>query len=83
MNKVAVRKAWNAFKFHARIMWRGLYRVLYGTLVAALLAISVCGFMVVSNENGWVAVAYFILSVSILVMSCVYIYGIGKGGKNY
>lgn len=82
MNKVAVRKAWNIFKFHARIAWKGLYRVLYGTLIAALLSISVYGFAVVSTENGWEAVADFILSVGMVALSGICIYGMGKGGKN-
>ena len=82
MNKVAVRKAWNTFKFHARIAWKGFYRTLCGTSIAALLAVSVYGFMVVSTENGWAAVTDFILSVGVLVISSVCIYGMGRGGKN-
>lgn len=82
MDKVAVRKAWNTFKFHVRIVWKGFYRTLCGTSIAALLAVSVYGFMVVSTENGWAAVTDFILSVGVLAMSSVFIYGMGKGGKN-
>lgn len=82
MDKVAVRKAWNTFKFHARIAWKGFYRVLCGTLIAALLAISVYGLIVISTENGWAAVADFILSTGLLVLSGLCIYGMGKGGKN-
>lgn len=82
MDKVAVRKAWNTFKSYAYIVWKGLYRTLCGTLIAALLATSVYGFMVVSTENGWAAVADFILSVGIMVLSGICIYGMGRGGKN-
>ena len=82
MDKVAVRKVWNAFKFHARIAWKGFYRVLCGTLITALLAISVYGFVVVSTAGGWVAVADFIMSTGLLVLSGLCIYGMGKGGKN-
>ena len=82
MDKVAARKAWNTFKFHARIACRGFYRVLCGALIAVLLASSVCGFIVVSTENGWAAVTDFILSVGVLAISSVCIYGMGKGGKN-
>lgn len=82
MNKVTIKKVWDTFKFHARIAWKGLYRVLYGTLIAVLLAVSVYGFMVVSTENGWAAVANFILSTGLLVLSGLCIYCMGIGGKN-
>ena len=82
MDKVAVRKAWNTFKFHARIAWRGFYRTLCGALIAAMLAVSVHGFMVVSTENGWAAVSDFTLSVGMVALSGICIYGMGKGGKN-
>ena len=82
MDKVAVRKAWNTFKFHARIVCKGFYRVLCGASIAVLLAASVYGFIVVSTENGWTAVSDFILSVGMMVLSAICIYGIGKGGKN-
>ena len=82
MDKVAVRKARNAFKFHARIVWKGFYRVLCGALIAVLLAISVYGFMAISTAGGWAAVADFILSNGLFVLSGLCIYGMGKGGKN-
>ena len=82
MDKVAVRKAWNTFKFHARIAWKGLYRTLCGASVAALLAVSVYGLIVVSTENGWAAVADFILSVGMMALSGICVYGMGEGGKN-
>lgn len=82
MGKMTVRKAWNTFKFHARIVWKGFYRTLCGTFIAALLAVSVYGLIVVSTENGWAAVADFILSVGMMALSGICIYGMGKGGKN-
>ena len=82
MDKVAVRKAWNTFKFHARIVWKGFYMTLCGTSIAVLLAVSVYGFMVVSTENGWAAVTDFILSIGVLAISSVCIYGMGKDCKN-
>ena len=82
MNKVAVRKAWNTFQFHARIAWKGFCRVLCGTSIAVLLAVSVYGLIVVSTENGWAAVADFIMSVDMMALSVICIYVMGKGGKN-
>lgn len=82
MDKVAVRKAWNTFKFHARIACKGFYRTLCGTSTATLLAVSVYGLIVVSTENGWAAVSDFILSMGMMALSGICIYGMGKGGKN-
>ena len=82
MNKVAVRKAWNTFKFHARIAWKRFYRTLCGTSITAQIAVSEYGLIVVSTETGWATVTDFILSVDIRALSVICIYAMGKDGKN-
>lgn len=46
MDKVAVRKAWNTLKFHARIAWRKFCMVMCRVLIVLLLVVSVYWLMV-------------------------------------
>ena len=73
---------WGAFKYHLVILCRGLYRSFCGTFTMTLLALAVHGFVIVSAGDGWVAVAYFIISVTVLAVFGVCVYFMGKGGKN-
>lgn len=85
MEAVQIKKAWKAFKFHAKIAWRGFYRTLYGAAVAGLIALAVYGFVSVTTETGWAAVCDFIACCAILVVALANMYLMGgrkKGAKN-
>ena len=85
MEAVQIKKAWKSVKFHTKIAWRGFYRMLYGALVAGLMAMAVCGFVSVTTETGWTAVCDFIASCATLVVALANMYLMGgrkKGAKN-
>ena len=85
MEAVQIKKAWKAFKFHAKIAWRGFCRTLYGALIAGLIALAVYGFISVTTETGWVAVCDFVASCATLVVAISNMYLTGgrkKGAKN-
>jgi hypothetical protein len=85
MEAVQIEKAWKAFKFHAKIAWRGFYRTIYGTFVAGLVAMAIYGFASVTTETGWAAVCDFIASCATLIIAMSNMYLMGgrkKGAKN-
>lgn len=85
MEAVQIKKAWKAFKFHAKIAWRGFYRTLYGTAIAGLIAFAVYGLVSVTNETGWSAVCDFIASCATLIVALSNMYLMGgrkRGAKN-
>jgi FtsH-binding integral membrane protein len=85
MEAVQIKKAWKAFKFHAKIAWRGFYRTVYGALVAGLVAMAIYGFVSVTTETGWTAVCDFIASCATLLVALSNMYLMGgrkKGAKN-
>ena len=75
-------EAWNTLKHYSITLCKGLYRSFCGTFTTALLALAVYGFVIVSTENGWAAVTYFIISVTALALFGVCVYYMGKGGRN-
>lgn len=77
-----MNEAWNTFKHYSITICKGLYRSFCGTLTTALLVLAVYGFIMISTEGGWAAVACFVISVTALTLFCVCAYGMGKGGKN-
>ena len=77
-----MNEAWNTFKRYSIIMCKGLYRSFCGTFTVLLLVLVVRGFEAVSAENGWAAVTYFIISVTVLALFGICVYYMGKGGKN-
>lgn len=85
MEAAQIKKAWKAFKFHAKIAWSGFYRTLYGAAVSGLIALAVYGFVSVTTETGWVAVCDFIASCATLIVALSNMYLMGgrkKGSKN-
>ena len=85
MEAVQIKKAWKAVKFHAKIVWRGFYRTVYGALVAGLIALAAYGFVSVTIENGWTAVCDFVASCATLVvaLSSMYLMGGCKRGVKH
>ena len=85
MEAVQIKKAWKAFRFHAKIAWRGFYRTLYGAAVAVLIGMAFCGFMSIPSETGWVAVFDFIAScaTAMVALSNMYLMGCNKKGEKH
>ena len=85
MEAAQIKKAWKAVKFHARVAWHGFYRMLYGSLVAGLMAMAIYGFVSLTNETGWVAVWDFVASCATMLVALSNMYMIGtnkKGAKH-
>ena len=76
--KVALTRA----KFHARILWRGFLRTVYGALIAGLIAMAIYGLVSAQNEVGWEKVFDYIVSAVLLLESIGNMYFIGRLKKN-
>lgn len=85
MEAAQIKKAWKAFRLHAKIAWRGFCRTLYGAAVAGLIALATYGFVSVTAETGWTAVCDFVASCATLVAALSNMYYMGgnkKGAKH-
>ena len=76
--KVALTRA----KFHARILWRGFLRTVYGALIAGLIAMAIYGLVSAQNEVGWEKVFDYIVSAVLLLESIGNMYFIGRLKNN-
>lgn len=65
--------------YHAKILFRGLVRVIWGSLTAGLIYLAVYGFVAIPNEGGYMAVCDFIGAVATLVIALGNIYLLGVG----
>ena len=64
---------------HAKIMLRGLVRVIWGALTAGLMGLAVYGFVAVPMEGGYTAVCDFIGAVCLMGIAFISIYLLGVG----
>lgn len=69
------------FRFHGGVLLRGLWRTVYGALIAGLFAIAVYGFRGTSTETGYVAVCDFIAAVATTVIALANVYALGWSRK--
>ena len=67
MEAARSKMAFARFKFHARILCRGFFRTVYGSLIAGLIAMAIYGFVSASKEAGWDAVFDYIVSAVLLI----------------
>lgn len=67
MDAARINMALTRAKFHARILWRGFLRTVYGALIAGLIAMAIYGFVSASKEAGWDAVFDYIVSAVLLI----------------
>ena len=72
--KVALTRA----KFHARILWRGFLRTVYGALIAGLIAMAIYGFVSAQKEVGLEAAFDYIVSSVLLLESIGNMYFMGR-----
>ena len=90
MNKADVKNLLHTIWHHLWILFLGLIHTIHSTLVVVLFAVSIYGFCTIPMENGYAAIAYFIVSCLSLVVVIANVYLIGlsrkfkskkKGGK--
>ena len=81
MKNVDFKNALENAGFHVRILIRGLWRTLYGALIAGLIGISVYGFIAIGSEAGYVAVFDFIATCATLTVAVSNMYMLGMGRK--
>ena len=65
-------------KFHARILWRGFFRTVYGALIAGLIAMAIYGFVSAKDEAGWEEVFDYIVSAVLLIEALGNMYFMGR-----
>lgn len=68
MKKIIV-KTLALIVYHGAILLKGLIRMLYGVLMAALIAAGVCGFSTIPHETGYIAVYEFLASTCVLCIA--------------
>lgn len=70
-------------KYQAKVIFRGLVRMVWGTVTAGLVCLAVYAFIVIPNEGGYAAVGDFIVAVMclLLVSVSVYVQGVGSFKK--
>jgi predicted lipid-binding transport protein (Tim44 family) len=78
MKKVNFKKVLKQVKAHADIMLRGLARMIYGTLIAGLLAFAIYGFVLIKSEGGYAAVFDFIAACATLILALANAYLLGS-----
>lgn len=67
MEAARIKMAFSNVKFHARILWRGFLRTVYGALIAGLIAMAIYGFVSAQNEAGLEAVFDYVVSAVLLI----------------
>ena len=86
MEAARIKMAFAKAKFHARILWRGFLRTVYGALIAGLIAMAIYGFVSAQNEVGLDAVFDYVVSTVLLIEALGNMYFMGRrkngGTKN-
>lgn len=81
MEEVQIKMELTRVKFHARVLWRGFCRTIYGAAITGLIAMAVSGFFSVDNGNGWMAVFRFSVACVLLVEGLWQMYLLGRNKK--
>ena len=86
MEAVRFKMTFANVKFHARILWRGFLRTVYGAMIAGLIAMAIYGFVSARNEAGWEEVFDYIVSAVLFIEALGNMYFMGRrkngGTKN-
>lgn len=82
MEAARIKMALERVKFHARILWRGFFRTVYGALIAGMIAMAIYGFVSATKEAGWEAVFDYIVSAVLLIEAIGNMYFMGRWKKN-
>ena len=78
MEAERIKMAFARVKFHARVLWRGFCRTVYGSLIALLIAMAICGFVSITTKTGWAAVWRFVVACVLLSEGIGNMYFIGR-----
>ena len=78
MEEARIKMALARVKFHARILWRGFCRTVYGSLLALLIAMAICGFVSITSKTGWAAVWRFVVACVLLAEGIGNMYFMGR-----
>ena len=75
------KKSMMHIRYHALVLLKGLLVMLVGTLIATLIAVSVCSFCVVPSVDGYAAVLDFLIGIGTLACAVYCLYNIGGGTR--
>ena len=78
MEVARIKIAFAKVKFHARILWRGFCRTVYGSLLALLIAMAIYGFVSITSKTGWAAVWRFVVACVLLAEGIGNMYFMGR-----
>ena len=78
MGVARIKIAFAKVKFHARVLWRGFCRVIYGTVVTGLIAMAIYLFVSITAKTGWAAVWSFVVSCALLADGIGNMYFVGR-----
>ena len=78
MEVARIKIAFAKVKFHARVLWRGFCRTVYGSLIALLIAMAIYGFVSITSKTGWAAVWRFVVACVLLAEGIGNMYFMGR-----
>ena len=78
MEAARIKIAFAKVKFHARVLWRGFCRTVYGSLLALLIAMAIYGFVSITSKTGWAAVWRFVVACVLLAEGTGNMYFVGR-----
>ena len=78
MEAARIKMTLTRAKFHARILWRGFLRTVYGALIAGLIAMAIYGFVSAPKETGWEAAFDYIAAAVLLIEALGNMYFMGR-----
>lgn len=80
MEKKSQKKSRKKIKVYANIMRRGVCRAFHGSVIVALMFLSVWGFASVPFKTGWEAIWCFLASLfsMVVVLANIYVMGFYK-----
>ena len=78
MEAERIKMALARVKFHARILWRGFCRVIYGTVVTGMIAMAIYFFVSITEKTGWAAVWRFVVACVLLEEGIGNMYFVGR-----
>lgn len=78
MEVARIKIAFAKVKFHARVLWRGFCRTVYGSLLALLIAMAIYGFVSITSKTGWAAVWRFVVACVLLAEGIGNMYFMGR-----
>ena len=78
MEVARIKIAFAKVKFHARVLWRGFCRTVYGSLLALLIAMAIYFFVSITSKTGWAAVWRFVVACVLLAEGIGNMYFMGR-----